>query len=219
MDVVMGMQSGPVELVRNLGNRTFREMLNSARRLLLQNLAEPGQLNSSITITTGSRPARFEGGLTDELSKNQGPELWENLGDGQFKNVTDKVGLSQFQGKPLRSATLGDFDNDGDTDLLLTVNGGPPVLLEMRGNQNNWLKIRVRGTNSNKSGIERKSKSSQVPFGRRSRSVGETATCLKSNGIHLRPWSTHDCRCPCVCYGLVVSYNLKLIFLSIRPNW
>ena len=60
----------------------------------------------------------------------------------------------QFQGKPYRSATLGDFDNDGDTDLLLTVNGGSPVLLKNEGgNQNNWLKVRVRGTNSNKSGI------------------------------------------------------------------
>ena len=67
---------------------------------------------------------------------------------------SEKVGLATFRGKPYRSATFGDYDNDGDTDILLTVNGGKPVLLRNDGgNQNNWIKIRVQGTNSNKSGI------------------------------------------------------------------
>ena len=83
-----------------------------------------------------------------------GPELWENQGDGKFVNVTTKTGLDQFAGKPYRSATFGDYDNDGDVDILLTVNGGKPVLLRNDGgNQNNWIKVRLQGTNSNKSGI------------------------------------------------------------------
>lgn len=83
-----------------------------------------------------------------------GPELWENQGDGQFVNVTEKTGMTAFRGKPYRSATFGDYDNDGDTDILLTVNGGSPVLLRNDGgNQNNWIKVRVQGTSSNKSGI------------------------------------------------------------------
>jgi len=96
-------------------------------------------------LTVGNRP---------EDSKDAGPELWENQGDGKFVNVTEKVGLSQFRGKSYRSATFGDFDNDGDTDILLTVNGGRPVLLRNDGgNQNHWIKVRLQGTNSNKSGI------------------------------------------------------------------
>ena len=155
MDVAMGMQSGPVDLIRNIGNGSFKRdvVLNSSSPTSRSSRSWTTQFfdydnDGDLDLLV------LKGGLTDELSKNQGPELWENQGDGQFKNVTEKVGLSQFQGKPYRSATLGDFDNDGDTDLLLTVNGGPPVLLKNDGgNQNNWLKIRVRGTNSNKSGI------------------------------------------------------------------
>jgi len=86
--------------------------------------------------------------------QDAGPELWENQGNGKFVNVTAKAGLDQFAGKPYRSATFGDYDNDGDTDILMTVNGGKPVLLRNDGgNQNNWIKIRLQGTNSNKSGI------------------------------------------------------------------
>jgi tetratricopeptide (TPR) repeat protein len=87
-------------------------------------------------------------------SPELGPELWENQGDGRFVNVTEKAGLDKLRGKPYRSATIGDYDDDGDTDVLLTVAGGKPVLLRNEGgNQNNWIKIRVQGTNSNKSGI------------------------------------------------------------------
>jgi hypothetical protein len=92
-------------------------------------------------------------GASPKDSNNAGPELWENQ-DGKFVNVTEKVGLAAFRGKAYRSATFGDFDNDGDTDILLTVNGGSPVLLRNDGgSQNNWIKIRLQGTNSNKLGI------------------------------------------------------------------
>lgn len=83
-----------------------------------------------------------------------GPELYENQSSGKFQRVTAKTGLDQYKGKAFRSATFGDYDNDGDTDFLLTVNGDRPLLLRNEGgNQNRWVKIRLRGTNSNKSGI------------------------------------------------------------------
>ena len=96
----------------------------------------------------------LRGQLVAGQVEKRGPELWENQGNGKFVDATSKTGLDQFAGKPYRSATFGDYDNDGDTDILMTVNGGKPVLLRNDGgNQNNWIKVRLQGTNSNKSGI------------------------------------------------------------------
>ena len=83
-----------------------------------------------------------------------GPELYQNLGNETFSRVTEETGLNKYQGKAFRSATFGDYDNDGDTDIFLTVNSDKPLLLRNEGgNQNHWLKVRLLGTNSNKSGI------------------------------------------------------------------
>src|SRR5262245_21538987 len=92
-------------------------------------------------------------GSNSANSKEIGPELWENQ-EGKLVYASEKAGLAAFRGKAYRSATFGDYDNDGDTDILMTVNGGKPVLLRNDGgNQNNWIKVRLQGTNSNKSGI------------------------------------------------------------------
>ena len=45
-----------------------------------------------------------------------------------------------------RGLALGDFDNDGAVDVLISVNGGAPVLLRnLAGKQNHWLGIRLIG--------------------------------------------------------------------------
>jgi tetratricopeptide (TPR) repeat protein len=151
MDFVLTQKVGdPVLLVKNLGNGKFQ-----IENPLSSKPAAPG-------ASEGWMSQFFDYDNDGDLDllvvrgdkSDVGPELWENQGDSKFVNVTDKVGLNQLRGKPYRSATFGDFDNDGDTDVLLTVNGGTPVLLRNDGgNQNNWIKVRLQGTNSNKSGI------------------------------------------------------------------
>ncbi len=79
--------------------------------------------------------------------------LLENRGD-TFHDVSESVGLSGFQGLPLRGLSIADFDEDGDLDLVFSVNGTFPLLLRNDGgNQNNWLTIQLAGTSSNRSGI------------------------------------------------------------------
>jgi hypothetical protein len=49
-----------------------------------------------------------------------------------------------------RGMALGDFDNDGDEDVLTSNNGGPPLLLRNQGgNRNNWIGLQLIATKSN----------------------------------------------------------------------
>ena len=80
--------------------------------------------------------------------------LFRNLGADGFKDVTADVGLDKVQLKEPRAIITGDYDGDGATDLLITQNHGPAVLLRNEGgNQNHWLRLSLKGLNDNKSAI------------------------------------------------------------------
>ena len=80
--------------------------------------------------------------------------LFRNLGPDGFKDVTADVGLDKIQLKDPRAIVTGDYDGDGATDLLITQNHGPAVLLRNQGgNKNNWLRLALKGLNDNKSAI------------------------------------------------------------------
>jgi tetratricopeptide (TPR) repeat protein len=81
-------------------------------------------------------------------------KLFRNLGPDGWKDVTVDAGLDKIQLKDPRAVITGDYDNDGATDLLITQNHGPAVLLKNEGgNKNNWLRLALKGLNSNKSAI------------------------------------------------------------------
>jgi tetratricopeptide (TPR) repeat protein len=80
--------------------------------------------------------------------------LFRNLGPDGWKDVTADVGLDKIQLKEPRAIITGDYDNDGATDLLITQNHGPAVLLHNEGgNKNNSLRLALKGLNDNKSAI------------------------------------------------------------------
>jgi tetratricopeptide (TPR) repeat protein len=80
--------------------------------------------------------------------------LFRNLGPDGFKDVTADVGLDKIQLKDPRAVITGDYDGDGATDLLITQNHGPAVLLRNQGgNKNNWLRLSFKGLADNKSAI------------------------------------------------------------------
>jgi hypothetical protein len=81
-------------------------------------------------------------------------KLFRNLGPDGFKDVTADVGLDKIQLKDPRAIITGDYNNDGATDLLITQNHGPAVLLKNEGgNKNHWLRLSLKGLNDNKSAI------------------------------------------------------------------
>jgi hypothetical protein len=84
----------------------------------------------------------------------QAPHLFHNLGQRRFELVTPKAGDALQKAVVGRGAAYGDFDNDGDLDLLLTSNNGLARLLRNDGgNRNHFLKVRTVGTRSNRDGI------------------------------------------------------------------
>jgi hypothetical protein len=84
---------------------------------------------------TGLAVADVDGdGLPDIYFVNQfgGNELWKNLGNGKFRNVTADAGVA-VPGRISVAAAFGDIDNDGDPDLFVTTVRGGNLLFENDG--------------------------------------------------------------------------------------
>ena len=80
--------------------------------------------------------------------------LFRNLGNGRFADVTGQMGTGLALRKISRAAAFGDYDNDGDIDILVTNwNQTADLLRNEGGNRNNWLQIQAVGTQSNRSAI------------------------------------------------------------------
>jgi hypothetical protein len=79
--------------------------------------------------------------------------LFGNTGRG-FKDVSASSGAvfgKMFSG---RGMAVGDFDNDGDADVLASNNGEPPLLLRNQGgNKNNWVGLSLVATKSNSAAV------------------------------------------------------------------
>jgi hypothetical protein len=82
----------------------------------------------------------------------QPPHLFRNVG-GKFAETTESLGAAFNRPRVARGAAHGDFDNDGDLDLVMTTNGGPAVLFRNDAAKGRGLRIKLAGAKSNRNGI------------------------------------------------------------------
>lgn len=84
----------------------------------------------------------------------QAPHLFLNQGGGRFRDGAAEAGAEFAAPKVGRGLAWGDFDNDGDVDLLVTTNQGAAHLYRNDvTNGNRSLRLRLRGTKSNRDAI------------------------------------------------------------------
>jgi hypothetical protein len=80
--------------------------------------------------------------------------LFRNLKNGKFEELLDQAGPGVATAHSSRGCAFGDFDNDGDIDMVIMNMNEPPSLLrnDVTGS-NHWLKVKLIGTKSNRSAI------------------------------------------------------------------
>jgi hypothetical protein len=95
-----------------------------------------------------------EVGENTESSYRERKVLYRNLGNGSFDDISLTSGPGILEKVAGRGCAFGDFDNDGDIDVLVNcVNDVPQLLRCDQSSGNNWVKIKAVGTKSNRSGI------------------------------------------------------------------
>ena len=89
---------------------------------------------------------------TSYLKYKQPPLLMRNTGKG-FVNVSATAGAPFSVPLAARGAALGDLDNDGQTDIVMSATDGPALVLRNNGSKNHWLGITLAATKSNRKAI------------------------------------------------------------------
>jgi enediyne biosynthesis protein E4 len=143
----------PGETVDHSGNRLFR---NNGDRTFTDQTDAGGVRDSGWSWGTTFLDHDNDGDLDLAVTngwpfQNDQSHLYQN-DNGVFTDISTAAGITDNdQGRGLFSF---DYDNDGDLDIFITNNGTQPILYRNDGgNDNDWLRIKVQGTVSNRDGI------------------------------------------------------------------
>lgn len=119
--------------------------------------------------------------LFPETTYKEAPFLFEKFSEG-FRDVAKDRSAPLKKLYAGRGLAMGDFDNDGDSDLLLINVGEPPALLKNDGgNQNRWVGINLVGTKSNRDGVGAKVTVLAGGTRRTKQRLGGTSYCSASD--------------------------------------
>jgi len=98
------------------------------------------------------------GKLTTEAGYAQRKVLYRNLRNKTYQDVTEKIGGALLEPTASRGCAFGDFDNDGDVDVVINPVNETPVLMRLdspapKDGGNNWIAVKAIGVKSNRTGI------------------------------------------------------------------
>ncbi|HUX44712.1 MAG TPA: CRTAC1 family protein [Terracidiphilus sp.] len=154
-------QVQPAGLYHNLGKGEFEDVAMQAGIAVARNYVSWG--TDIIDLDNDGFPDIFwvTGNVYAEVERinpkfpYKGPRiLFRNRGDGTFVRVEDNAGPAINSLHVSRGCAFGDFDNDGDIDMVIMNQNEPPSLLRNDAPAgNHWIKVRVEGTKSNRSAI------------------------------------------------------------------
>ena len=90
---------------------------------------------------------------TGTSTYKQRNQVFRNVGKGRFRHITTEIGGALLVEKSSRGAAFGDYDNDGDIDVLVVAIDDRPTLLRNDSESGRWITLRLEGTRSNRSAI------------------------------------------------------------------
>ena len=81
--------------------------------------------------------------------------VYRNLRDGTFTEVAQALGSALMEPRASRGAAFGDYDDDGDVDVIVNDLDGPPMLLRNDGGSRagHWISLKLVGTRSNRNAV------------------------------------------------------------------
>jgi enediyne biosynthesis protein E4 len=97
-----------------------------------------------LTVNGAVRTMEEQAKGGERLPLRQAKQLFRNLGNGRFEDVTAQGGAALTRPEISRGAAFGDIDNDGDTDVVVANNNGSAVVLvNQSGQRSHWLGLRL----------------------------------------------------------------------------
>lgn len=154
-------QNQPTGLYRNNGKAEFDDVtapagLSGERRFIswgtgLIDLDNDGY--PDIFIATGTVYPELEK-IYAKYPAHSPRLVFRNLGNGKFVELGDETGPGISAKHQSRGVAFGDFDNDGDMDIVIMNRNEPPSLLRNDApSGHHWVKVRLEGTKSNRSAL------------------------------------------------------------------
>ena len=148
-------------LYRNYGGGASRTRASGPASASTGSTSASASTSSTSTTTAGrTSSSRTATSTPRSRSKNlhlkyrEPKVLYRNLGNGRFEDVSAGAGPAILAENLGRGCAFGDFDNDGDVDIIVNNLDGPPTLLRNDGgNGHGSILIKCVGTKSNRSAI------------------------------------------------------------------